>query len=764
MSLKIKFFIAFFIISFIPGTLLTVVTFTKTEAEVVRLVNRELSDIAKIQESRTNEALDRYIEKAELITSSTQLRNLVGEYNRSTQETHYQNIKKILEDAKNSVETINTISVLDLDKKIIASTDPSPNISGQSRDDYFDVGAKNHTLVNVYKDRNNILQVIIVGPIVQGGELVGVIEIVADMDLFTAITDDYTFLGETGEVLLAKKNTNGDALFLTPLRFDAGAALNRAITSSIELPVNHALEKGEGILLSDDVVDYRGVSVFAATRLIESLDWGLVIKIDKEEALKPVTDLKKVYLVVVAITLGLIILLSSLFVNTIMRKIKVLIDFSNKLRKGNFNIRAKLNSNDEVGQLAQTMNSMAGRLGNTYKDMDKKIHARTAELEKQNKELEESKKSILNILEDVEREKSVSHDLSKDLEKFHLAVENTSDIVLITDPDGIVIYANPITEKITGYSVKEVVGKRAGVLWGGLMSDDLHKDMWKTLKNKKPFRARVDIRRKDRREMVVDTNIVSVPDRNGDIKFYVDIQRDVTKEAMIDKAKTEFVSLASHQLRTPLTAVKWYAEMLLGGDVGNVTKQQKKYLDEIYAGNERMVELVNSLLNVSRLELGTFAVEPKEVDPALILKEEMRPFEPLTDTKRLKVSLNIEKIEVVNTDEKMLRIIFSNLISNAFKYTPEKGSIDISLKTTAKYLVLSVKDTGYGIPEHQKEKLFTKLFRADNVRQLDTTGTGLGLYIIKSIIDNIGGKVSFQSKENVGTTFDVMIPKKIKKS
>ncbi len=242
----------------------------------------------------------------------------------------------------------------------------------------------------------------------------------------------------------------------------------------------------------------------------------------------------------------------------------------------------------------------------------------------------------------------------------------------------------------------------------------------------------------------------------GTIKVF----RDITNERQIDKAKTEFVSLASHQLRTPLSTVNWYAEMLLAGDVGELNPKQQKYLEEVYHSNQRMVELVNALLDVSRLELGTFTMEPKPTDITELTQNVIDEQRPQINTKVINFSFSSEKIPLINADPKLLRMVVQNILSNAVKYTPKKGKIrmSISLKDK-KNVLLKVTDTGYGIPKNQHSKIFLKLFRADNVRDKDTDGTGLGLYIVKSIVENSGGKIWFESpKENRGTKFFVSFP------
>ncbi|MFA5871437.1 MAG: HAMP domain-containing sensor histidine kinase [Parcubacteria group bacterium] len=236
-------------------------------------------------------------------------------------------------------------------------------------------------------------------------------------------------------------------------------------------------------------------------------------------------------------------------------------------------------------------------------------------------------------------------------------------------------------------------------------------------------------------------------------------ERDIIRIKEIDKAKTEFVSLASHQLRTPLTSVSWYAEMLISGDAGFLNPKQKQYLDEIYIGNRRMIDLVDDLLNASRIDMGTLVAEPARLDLRGLLDSLINEFAPLISSKQIEIVKKYDAdIPPIFADVEHIRIVFQNLLSNAIKYTPEKGSVTVESQKKGLEIVIGISDTGYGIPKHQQAKIFTKLFRADNVRNKDTDGTGLGLYIARAIIKQSGGKIWFDSIENKGSTFFVSLP------
>lgn len=176
-----------------------------------------------------------------------------------------------------------------------------------------------------------------------------------------------------------------------------------------------------------------------------------------------------------------------------------------------------------------------------------------------------------------------------------------------------------------------------------------------------------------------------------------------------------------------------------------------------------MVELVNALLDVSSIELGTFVIEPEPTDICTLTESVIDEQRPQIATKKIRFSFSCDKpISLIQADPKLLRMVIQNILSNAVKYTPNGGKIRLSITVTdKKNMLLKIFDTGYGIPKNQHDKIFTKLFRADNVRDKDTDGTGLGLYIVKSIVDNSGGKVWFESQsggKSKGTTFYVSLP------
>ncbi len=206
--------------------------------------------------------------------------------------------------------------------------------------------------------------------------------------------------------------------------------------------------------------------------------------------------------------------------------------------------------------------------------------------------------------------------------------------------------------------------------------------------------------------------------------------------------------------------------MMLSGDKGKLNDDQKEYVQEASMASRRMVSLVNSLLNVSRIEMGTFSIQPESIDIAAVIKPCIKEAEHKILEKGLTLNEEYEPtVPKVMADPKLLGIVIQNLLENAINYTPNEGKIKVSLKKRENDILITVEDTGIGIPENQKSKIFTKLFRADNAREKEANGNGLGLYMTKAIVDNSGGRIWFESPaspaklgEPVGTAFYVAIP------
>ena len=227
----------------------------------------------------------------------------------------------------------------------------------------------------------------------------------------------------------------------------------------------------------------------------------------------------------------------------------------------------------------------------------------------------------------------------------------------------------------------------------------------------------------------------------------------------LDAMKDEFVSMASHQLRTPLTSVKGYISMVLEGDAGKISKQQRQLLQEAFTSSERMVHLISDFLNVSRLQTGKFVVDRKESDLAEVVKQEVANIKQIAQSHQVRVEYKQpSRFPVLYLDEGKIRQVIMNFIDNAIYYAPDSTAIKVTLSVEDGEAVLRVIDKGMGVPKEAQSKLFTKFFRAENARKQRPDGTGVGLFLAKKVIDGHGGQVVFESTLGKGSTFGFRLP------
>ena len=341
---------------------------------------------------------------------------------------------------------------------------------------------------------------------------------------------------------------------------------------------------------------------------------------------------------------------------------------------------------------------------------------------------------------------------------FQLVAEQASNHIVITDENGKIVFANKAAERLTGYTFAEMRGQTPR-LWGGLMPKDFYEKLWKTIKHGDVFAGNIINRRKDGKTYTALARITPLTDASRRVIGFLATEEDISEKAAEEQAESEFVSFASHQLRSPLTNVSWITESLLSTNAKNLTKKQQGLLTEISLSNKHMIALIEDLLNISRLELGTLAIRPCTVRLDGLADSVIKEQRPGIQIKGLKLTRAYAKnVPAITADPNLLRIVFQNLLSNAVKYSSEHGKVEfgISLDKTKKHVTIRVSNTGIGIPKAEKDKIFTKFFRAGNTQKEE--GTGLGLYIVRSIIERAGGKIRFESEEDEGATFFVTLP------
>lgn len=409
--------------------------------------------------------------------------------------------------------------------------------------------------------------------------------------------------------------------------------------------------------------------------------------------------------------------------SSISRAIKKIRTGAQRVANGDFSQRVHLASRDELGELANTFNQMSDRLRDSY--------GRLA-LEKQ-------------------RDEALIEAMSEGV----IAIDEKARIVLIN---------SVATELLAIPSRESDIGKIFNADSYKLNTADdkpLPPEQYpghSVIREGKANNNVYALHRKDDRKVLLHISASPVILNEQTVGAIV-LVRDVTKEKEVDRMKTEFISLASHQLRTPLSAIKWYTEMLLSGDAGELSQDQTDFAKSIYDSSERMIELVNSLLNISRIESGRIIVDPKPTDLQELVQGIVTDLKAKTEERHQNLIISVHKdLPKINLDPRLIGQVYMNLLTNAIKYTPKGGEISVFVSKKDNEILSQVTDNGYGIPKSQHDRVFKKFFRAENIVKVETDGTGLGLYLIKAIIESSGGRIWFDSEEGKGTTFWFTIP------
>lgn len=420
----------------------------------------------------------------------------------------------------------------------------------------------------------------------------------------------------------------------------------------------------------------------------------------------------------------------------------------------------------KLAALEEQLEKANARITSRNAALETSVSGRDKELSDKVAQLEQSRTAMVSLLDDLTQ----SREVIEGARAFDDAVfSSISDGLLVLDTKGNITRTNASALTLNGLSpAVSVMGQSASDVYDIVDESgaSLPRDQRPAVQllalggaAKPRHVTNLQLRRKDGVIVPVDIEYSPVI-KGGELIALVILFRDVTEQRRVDRAKSEFVSLASHQLRTPLTAIGWYAELLIAEAQPKLNEQEMEYVREIDTANRRMINLVDSLLNVSRIEMGHVNVQPEPVDMAAFIHDELTVFAPQVAAKNITFHTSLaEDAPRYAADPKLLTIILQNLMSNAIRYSRPNGTIRVEFDYRDGVYSITVEDNGIGIPKAAHAKIFDKLFRADNARLIEAEGSGLGLYLVKSIVDQIGGKITFTSDEEKGSTFTVIFPK-----
>lgn len=414
-----------------------------------------------------------------------------------------------------------------------------------------------------------------------------------------------------------------------------------------------------------------------------------------------------------------------------------------ELKRGNFKNGIVLKTGDEFEILADSFNGMAGELNQKIED------------------LKRSEKATLNAFSDLS---AVERNLEKEHHKTAAIIANFIDPIIVVDKDNKITFLNPAAKEIFGFidsdlgRVVEAANNYSLDNFKKFVSKQYLVKRGQLIKSNDPNEEEVTVGYNDQ-ELTYKVITAKVVADNDEYLGVMKIFYNLTREKMIDRMKSEFISIAAHQLRTPLSAIKWAIKMILDGDVGKLNKEQQDLLSQGYVSNERIITLVNDMLNVSRIEEGRFGYSFTQDKFEEALDIVVKSLANQIEKKKIKLGLSLpSNLPLVYMDKQKMILVLQNILENAVKYTPENGKIEVKVTNKIDNLEISVKDNGVGIPKKDQEKLFSKFFRATNAMRLQAEGSGLGLFIVKNIVEKHGGTIVCKSEEGRGTEFVFTLP------
>ncbi len=682
-------------------------------------IQQGLNNIALHQVDRLSDVNQQTNAELKGVLNNAQLLTTLGQYNAKPSVASQKSLDQVLQTILTSQAAFHAIHVASPIGKVIASTDDSSVGADYSKAEVFSAGHEGSSINIFFTSKNHELNQYLTGPVTLKGQTLGVVIVEASTAPYLAITKDYSELGTTGESYLTRKTDTGKAQYLTPLRYDPSAALQPAD------PLNFA--------------DYRQQQVLSSSRSVPGTQWTLVVKTDKAEINAPLTGLRKTVLVILLFSLTAVILIAIFSSRLFTSPIVLLTEKTRRIIAGDFTQRITTNAHDEIGDLATAFNMMTTQLSESYRALEAKVVERTKSLDAKLQELANAKAKDDAILGSV------------------------GEGMLVTDNAGYILLINDIAASLLGVDRTAMFGKRASEVYK--LYDENDQPLAAT---DRPLQIALTTSQKTNRtvrRINADgtkraLNLTATPVlQNGVLIGGIEIVRDITKEKEVDRMKTEFISLASHQLRTPLSAIRWFSEMLLSGDAGKLNPEQEEFAQNVADSTQRMIELVNSLLNISRIESGRIIIDPKPTDLQELVSGIVNDLKAKTLERQQTLVISVHKeLPKINIDQRLIGQVYLNLLSNAIKYTPKGGEIEVFVSRKGDDVVSQVSDNGYGIPKAEQTKMFQKFFRAANVAKVETDGTGLGMYLVKSIIESSGGKIWFESEEGKGTTFWFTIP------
>ncbi|MEZ4705255.1 MAG: ATP-binding protein [Bdellovibrionota bacterium] len=724
MKIRVKILLFLVLVTIVGLIALGFLSYSYGKRQLVQVRGQELLALAQERKMDLLQGMSSWREKMSLLSTRFDFGHHLAHYLTTHSKEDKQAIQESLDLAIDQAKKIKQIWLCDLHHKVITSSTSSsekPSVCVSKPVGRF----SQTTLEDIwYVDSLKELRVLMVGPLYSNQEVVGSVHVIFDAQKFLDVVHNYNGLGKTGETLFARKDKDGNAQFLTPLRYNANPTLSFVIDKERKnVPIIQALLRNERFFTDEAVVDYRGVPVLAATSYVPELDWGVVAKIDRKDALAPARDLLIQNIYFGLIVFAVITLIAWQLSLALTMPIRTLIHAAQKVRKGDTGTRIKLKNKDEFYYLGETFNEM------------------------------------LTALEKRE-------------ENFRSAMEYSSIGIALVSPEGKWLQVNPALTKMFGYSKEEFLVMDFQTI---THKEDLERDIEQV---QKMLRGEEKTYHIEKRYLHKNGGIIHgllsvslVRDVFQKPKYFISQIQDITQKKLIEREKEQlieslsisnqqlerFAYISSHDLQEPLRAIRIFSQMLEEHlqATSKTDEEAAEYLKVIIDNAALSQNLITDILMYSRIK------NTKEEYQLLNLHEIVKSVIKNLQNSYPKIQdwVTCGPLPAIKGNETQFYQLFQNLISNGLKYqkSPDQAHVHIGVKEDQDKWVFSVQDNGIGIePKHQK-KIFD-IFQRLHTKE-EYMGTGVGLSICKKVVEIYGGHIWVDSEKGKGTTFYFTIPK-----
>lgn len=709
MSIRQRLTILLLLIGLLPTLLVSAIAYITISNELNSNTANQLISTTIKQEQKINALLQAKQEEVIKLTNKYDFQVALGDYLIKNDVAQHEAITTILQSKKIEVSDIQSIVLSDLDGTIFASTVSSNEGTSIANQEYFLQSGQDSDVTVKEDERDGINKLYIASKVSVNKRESAVLIVVYRIDDIVAAIQDYTGLGTTGETIVAEQNKDENAISLFPLRFDTDAALKTNV-DSLQL-----FTRTEEVY--NDVTDYRGKSVIVAPRSIGFANWIIATKIDRAEALAPIVQLRNSLIGIVLATSILIAFIALWVARYFTEPILRIARTAMLIGRGDLSVRVDVVRNDEIGTLGSSINAMGQSLKEFVTRIDSQRH------------------------------------------RLEIILNSTEESILAINKQGTILIANNATAAFTAQDQAKIVGSNITDIFAW-MRDAQHFTVDYAPTTPTTYS---DLQFVSADGTVHYATVMVAPatvDQSAQEPQVIVTIRDETKSRELEDMKVDFVSMAAHELRTPLAAIRGYLELVSYKDGSKVSQETQKYLKQALKSTTELGSLINNLLDVTRIERGTLTFDLQQIDLQDELQQAVNEAQFVAKDKQISLEYAAGNPPAhVYADRIAIREVINNLITNAIKYTNNGGRVTVILSSNEGNYSVKVKDTGMGIPKNALPNLFTKFYRVHGGLNSGSTGTGLGLFIAKSIIERHNGTINVTSQEGIGSEFSFSIPK-----